>query len=187
MIEKMTPELKPAPSVQSPSVLPPSDRRGADTTPQRPDVLSLPTLSPQSSAPAPAALQPPNAQSQCVNENDPDYPVSVATMQLIGVRDRRQYWEGRLQQYAQLRSQYAGGYDQMLAEAVEKYHAAGGTETNVLAVRLRSFPCYQTIGSIQVPTVPPPGRNPQRSGAQGQSAVSATRTIAQPADTEQPK
>lgn len=143
-----------------------------------PTLQQHPTVQPAPTAPPPSYAPPP-----CIAENDPAYPLAVATMNLIGVRDRKQYWENRLQHDDQLRQQYVGGYDQMLAEVFAQYRVAGGTEATVSAVKLLSVPCQSHARGTQLPVAvpPPPVTVPQRSRESGGSVVSQSRSIPNPA------
>jgi hypothetical protein len=80
-------------------------------------------------------------RQECIKTNESAYRLHTASADVISIRNNRKAIDYELSMNASRRAQFPGGYDQVLAEAVARYRAAGGTARAAADVVPSPDPC----------------------------------------------
>lgn len=94
------------------------------------------------------------AYEQCKRQRATQVRLVEATDNLIGVRDKRAFWESAFKNNATLRSQNSQGYEQLLGRAFEEYRSLGGTAASANVVIPMASPCQNPWEFHRGPKVP---------------------------------
>jgi hypothetical protein len=94
------------------------------------------------------------AYQQCTRDKAAEIRLADSARNVIDLRDKQPFWESALKSNTTLRSQYPGGYAQMLKDGFASYRAFGGTAASIDAVRPLPSPCTNPWESYKGPQAP---------------------------------